>query len=65
MEGSKFDLVGLMTTVFQPKAGERVGVFIDLEDPQAVQNARFRWKVDQFVGRSPGIGLGPKNISSR
>ncbi len=41
MEGSKFDLVGLMTTVFQPKAGERVGVFIDLEDPRAVQNARF------------------------
>ncbi len=41
MEGSKFDLVGLMTTVFQPKAGERVGVFIDLEDPQAVRNAGF------------------------
>ncbi len=41
MEGSKFDLVRLITTVFQPKAGERVGVFIDLENLQDVSNAQF------------------------
>jgi hypothetical protein len=41
MENSKFDLVQLMTTVFQPKPGERVGVFIDLEDPRQVREAAF------------------------
>jgi hypothetical protein len=41
MENSKFDLVQLMTTVFDPKPGERVGVFIDLEDPRQVRDATF------------------------
>lgn len=41
MENSQFDLVRLINTVFRPKDGERVGVFIDLEDPQAVRDARF------------------------
>lgn len=30
-----------MTTVFRPKPAERVGVFIDLEDPKEVQGAKF------------------------
>jgi hypothetical protein len=41
MENSEFDLVRLITTVFHPKAGERVGVFIDLDDPQEVRDAKF------------------------
>ncbi len=41
MENSQFDLVGLIDTVFRPKDGERIGVFIDLEDPQAVREAKF------------------------
>jgi hypothetical protein len=41
MENSEFDLVRLITTVFHPKPGERVGVFIDLDDPQQVREARF------------------------
>jgi aminopeptidase len=50
MENSEFDLVQLMTTVFQPKTGERVGVFIDLEDPQQVRDAAFL-KDDNHVTR--------------
>ncbi len=41
MDNSKFDLVKLITTVFHPKAGERVGVFIDLTDPRAVRGLKF------------------------
>lgn len=41
MENSEFDLVRLITTVFHPKPGERVGVFIDLDDPRQVRDARF------------------------
>jgi len=41
MENSEFDLVRLITTVFHPKPGERVGVFIDLDDPQQVRDAKF------------------------
>ena len=41
MKNSDFDVVRLMTTVFRPKPRERVGVFIDLEDPKEVQGAKF------------------------
>src|SRR3954469_17344681 len=37
----EFDLVRLLRTVFLPKAGERVGVFIDLPNPAEVQNWKF------------------------
>jgi aminopeptidase len=36
-----FDLVRLMTTVFHPKTGERVGVFIDLPDPKDICGWKF------------------------
>lgn len=38
---SSFDLVRLMKVVFDPKAGERVGVFIDLDDPQEIVGRKF------------------------
>ncbi len=41
MENSEFDLGRLMTTVFRPKPGERVGVFIDLERPQEVRDVKL------------------------
>jgi hypothetical protein len=37
----EFDLVRLMRTVFQPKNGERVGVFIDLPRPMDVKGWKF------------------------
>ncbi len=37
----EFDLVRLMRTVFEPKAGERVGVFIDLPEPLEVKGWKF------------------------
>ncbi|MGA2660937.1 MAG: hypothetical protein ABSH34_25925 [Verrucomicrobiota bacterium] len=37
----EFDLVRLMRTVFEPKAGERVGVFIDLPEPLDVKGWKF------------------------
>ncbi len=51
MPNSEFDLVQLMTTVFQPKPGERVGVFIDLVDPQQVRDARFLKNGDHATRR--------------
>jgi hypothetical protein len=51
MENSEFDLVRLITTVFHPKPGERVGVFIDLDDPQQVRDARFLKDGDQATRR--------------
>ncbi len=51
MENSEFDLVRLITTVFHPKAGERVGVFIDLEDPRQVRDAHFLSDGDQPTRR--------------
>jgi hypothetical protein len=36
-----FDLVRLMTTIFQPKPAERVGIFIDLADPQQIRDWKF------------------------
>ena len=51
MENSKFDLVRLITTVFHPKPGERVGVFIDLDDPQQVRDARFLNDGEQVTRR--------------
>ncbi|MGO8674979.1 MAG: hypothetical protein ACLQVX_03800 [Limisphaerales bacterium] len=37
----EFDLVRLMRTVFEPKDGERVGVFIDLPRPMEVKGWKF------------------------
>ena len=51
MENSKFDLARLMTTVFHPKPGERVGVFIDLDDPQQVRDAHFLNDGEQVTRR--------------
>ena len=36
-----FSLVRLLRTVFAPKAGERICILIDLEDPREVANFRF------------------------
>ena len=36
-----FDLVRLINTVFAPQSGERVGIFIDLPDPQEVRGLKF------------------------
>jgi len=41
MANLSFDIVRLLRTVFHPQPGERVGVFIDLPDPQAVVNWNF------------------------
>jgi len=41
METSKFDLVRLITTVFHPKPNERVGIFIDLSDLEAMRGLKF------------------------
>jgi len=41
MQTVGFDIVRLIRTVFQPKPGERVGVFIDLPNPTEVENLRF------------------------
>jgi aminopeptidase len=51
MENSEFDLVRLITTVFHPKAGERVGVFIDLDEPERVRGAQFLNDGDQPTRR--------------
>src|SRR6476661_6274078 len=37
----EFDLVGLVKTVFHPKPGERIAVFIDLPNPQDVRGWKF------------------------
>ncbi len=37
----EFDLIGLMRTVFLPKPGERVGIFIDLPNPREVRDWAF------------------------
>ncbi len=41
MKIPNFDLVKLIRTVFDPKAGERIGVFIDLADPGSVRDLKF------------------------
>jgi aminopeptidase len=41
MEDSNFDLVRLIRTVFRPKPGERVGVFIDLDNPMDLKSVKF------------------------
>lgn len=41
MNSSNFDLVRLITTVFRPQAGERVGIFINLENPRDVADWKF------------------------
>jgi len=38
---SSFDLVRLMQVVFHPKRGEKVGVFIDLDDPRDLRGLKF------------------------
>ena len=42
MPNLSFDLVGMMTTVFDPKPNEHVGVFIDLDNPQELPKLNFR-----------------------
>lgn len=49
MKSSTFDLVRLMTTVFQPKSGERVGIFINLVNPQDVTNWKFLQSSEPLV----------------
>jgi aminopeptidase len=41
MKISNFNLVELIKTVFQPKAQERVAIFIDLDDLQAIRELKF------------------------
>ena len=41
MKVPEFDIVRLMKTIFDPQPGERVGVFIDLEDPREVCGGKF------------------------
>lgn len=41
MNTGSFDLVKLMTVVFRPSGGERVGVFIDLDNPHDIVNHRY------------------------
>ena len=41
MSNAGFNLVGLVQTVFHPKPGERVGVFIDLPRPSDVVDWKF------------------------
>jgi aminopeptidase len=41
MTTSSFDLVRLISTVFHPKASERLGIFIDLEKPREVGSLKF------------------------
>lgn len=48
MKTSGFDIVQLVRTVFHPHPGERVGIFIDLENPQDLRDMRFL--------RHPGLG---------
>lgn len=38
---SSFDLVRLMSVVFHPREGERVGVFIDLDNPNDIKGLKF------------------------
>lgn len=38
---TSFDIVRLMSVVFHPKAGERVGVFIDLDNPHDIRGLKF------------------------
>jgi hypothetical protein len=37
----EFDLVRLINTIFRPQAGERIGVFIDLPNPQDARGWKF------------------------
>lgn len=41
MNFPSFDLYRLLETVFKPKAGERIGILIDLEDPAGVRDLAF------------------------
>jgi hypothetical protein len=51
MNETRFDLNRLMTTVFEPKRGENVGVFIDLVDPRTVTTLAFLDDPDQVTRR--------------
>ena len=46
-----FSLTRLLRTVFDPKAGERVCVLIDLEDPRQVEGYRFLQNPDLSIQR--------------
>lgn len=41
MKTSSFDLARLLNVVFHPKAGERVGIFIDLPRPADIRGLKF------------------------
>lgn len=41
MRVPEFDLIGLLRTVFLPKSGERIGIFIDLPNPHDVRDWAF------------------------
>lgn len=41
MKSSGFDLVRLISTVFRPKAEERIGIFIDLDNPRQILGLSF------------------------
>jgi len=58
-----FSLSRLLTTVFDPKAGERVCILIDLDDPQEVTDFRFLKNPDLSVQRHAyeAFYLGLKN----
>src|SRR5438093_4993751 len=46
-----FDLIRLLRTVFAPKAGERLGILIDLPDPGAVRHFAFLRNRDLEIQR--------------
>jgi hypothetical protein len=46
-----FSLSRLLTTVFDPKPGERVCILIDLEDPRGVKDFRFLQNPDLSIQR--------------
>jgi hypothetical protein len=58
-----FSLTGLLTTVFNPKAGEKVCILIDLDDPRDIKDFRFLKNPDLSIQRHAHdvVYLGLKN----
>src|SRR5271170_3748865 len=46
-----FSLTRLLTTVFQPKGGERVAILIDLADPAGIKDFAFLKNPDLTIQR--------------
>ena len=46
-----FSLKGLLTTVFDPKPGEKVCILIDLDDPRDITDLRFLKNPDLSIQR--------------